>query len=98
LPEVDPFPIPNWSTSFYLGFATSRGFNNYPERDIFGWVELEFYPFLGTTPNRLRIIGSATAFNTGGVVIGTLQTVPEPRCLLLVVVGLLVCDCRRRAL
>jgi hypothetical protein len=97
IPGVDPFPLQAWQTSFYLGFATSLGFEDFPERDIYGWVELQFYPTLGSSvPSRLRMLGSATAFDSGGIVIGSLQAVPEPSSLVIGAMGLLACGCRRR--
>lgn len=98
VPGVDPFPLQNWQTSFYLGFATSFGYDNFPERDIYGWVELQYYPypFPSLPPNQLRLLGSATAFDSGGIVIGSLQAVPEPATFLLVAAGVLVGGIRRR--
>jgi hypothetical protein len=59
---------------FYLGVNTGYGarLGMPTPRDVFGWVHLQ------NTNGTLTMLGNAVAYDEGGIVIGTTQTVPEP--------------------
>lgn len=61
---------------FYLGFflQTGEGFEN----GTFGWVEFE-----NDGTGVLSVASSATAFNEGGIIVGTTTAIPEPSSLIL---------------
>ncbi len=77
-------PTPR-GASLFLGFSTIES-GGYLPRTIFGWVELELpRPFSFPLPplDQPTILGSATAFNSGGIIVGSLTTVPEPSSTML---------------
>lgn len=68
---------------FYLGARTRT---NYQQGffDTFGWAH-----FKVNAAGQLTLLDSAVAFNEGGIVVGTLQAVPEPSTYALMGIGLL---------
>lgn len=59
----------------------------------FGWAHFQVDTATGT----LKLIDSAMAFREGGIVVGTLQTVPEPSTMAMTGLGLLGLACATRA-
>lgn len=74
---------------FYLGAATSSlsdpgvTWSNYQQRTSFGWAH-----FQAQADGSLKILDSAMAFREAGIVVGTLQAVPEPGTWMLMGLGL----------
>ena len=77
-------------TDFYLGAATSSlsdpgvTWSNVQQRTSFGWAHVQ-----AQADGSLKILSSAMAFREGGIVVGTLQAVPEPGTWALMGLGLL---------
>lgn len=77
-------------TDFYLGAATSSlsdpgvSWSNVQQRTSFGWAH-----FQAQADGSLKILSSAMAFREAGIVVGTLQAVPEPGTWALMGLGLL---------
>lgn len=75
---------------FYLGAATSSlsdpgvTWGNIEQRTSFGWAL-----FQAQADGSLKILDSAMAFREAGIVVGTLQAVPEPGTWALMGLGLL---------
>jgi len=84
-----PYPIGNGD--FYLGIATSDAPNFPFVRDIFGWVQI--HDASGT----LSATGNAVSYHSQGIVVGTINEVPEPSTIVmagLAVAMLFVCQRR----
>ncbi len=69
-------------TEFYLGVTTGQ--IGIVDRNVFGWIHLRDPLSTG----QLEVIGSAVAYGSKGIVVGTTTVVPEPASLVLVVMGL----------
>ena len=69
---------------FYLGVNTGNGFIDFgvPNRNIYGWAHLN------NTPDGLELLGSAISYDGQGIYVGTTQTIPEPSCLSLLMLGI----------
>ena len=80
------------SPLFHLGVNTGLGDGSGGEfdRSVFGWVLLE------NTGSDLELVESAVTYDQPGIVVGTLETVPEPSSVLLLSFGGLACLLRRR--
>ena len=78
--------------SFFLGVNTGNLDSPNGPREDFGWGEFVF-DFNG----ELRVVDSAVAYDQGGIVVGTSQSVPEPSsaAVLFLIVAGATC-CRRR--
>jgi hypothetical protein len=65
---------------FYLGFSTGLSFDQTEDRTIFGWIYLarERESPLSPWYNMLRMNGSAVAYDSKGIIIGSTLLVPEP--------------------
>ena len=80
--------------SFFLGVNTGRGFTSEgPARQFFGWVELS------NNGSSLTLLSSAMTYDSPGIVVGSLTTIPEPSTCVLWLSGIAACFCvaRRRA-
>lgn len=67
---------------FYLGGRTRTSYTP-GYFDTFGWAH-----FKVDATGQLKLLDSAVAFNEGGIIVGTLQAVPEPGTWALMGVGL----------
>lgn len=67
---------------FYLGARTRTSYTP-GFFDTFGWAH-----FKVDATGQLKLLDSAVAFNEGGIIVGTLQAVPEPSTWALMGVGL----------
>ncbi|RZI81172.1 MAG: PEP-CTERM sorting domain-containing protein [Rubrivivax sp.] len=86
--QVPQFTPINVGNDFYLAAATRSasdpGFDwNSPKNFSFGWAHFK----VGTS-GKLELLDSAMAFREGGIVVGTLQAVPEPATWALMGLGL----------
>ena len=79
--------------SFFLGVNTGNSFlaDGSGSREHFGWAEVSVDQF-GT----LSILDSAVAYDQGGIVVGTSQSVPEPSSATLIGLGIVGLVARRR--
>jgi len=59
--------------SFFLGVNTGNFDSPNGPREDFGWGE-----FIYDTFGQLRVLDSAVAYDRGGIIVGTSQSVPEP--------------------
>lgn len=80
---------------FYLGINTgnqngSWGGPGIPPRNVYGWVHLQ------NTGGTLTMLENAMSYQGTGIVIGTMQAIPEPMVSSLLVIGLVVVACCRR--
>lgn len=76
---------------FYLGGRTRTAYiNGY--FDTFGWAH-----FKVDATGQLKLLDSAVAFNEGGIIVGTLQAVPEPSTWALMGLGLAALAWRTRS-
>lgn len=76
---------------FYLGGRTRTVYvNGY--FDTFGWAH-----FKADASGKLQLLDSAVAFKEGGIIVGTLQAVPEPGTWALMGIGLTALAWRQRA-
>jgi hypothetical protein len=77
-------PILVGSGTFYLAFTTGLGFdlNNDPNRSIFGWAQFQ------NTGTEIKLLSSAITYDTQGIVVGSIITVPEPASVALVFVAI----------
>ena len=81
--EGESFYLAYWDDTSFLGI-------NVPDpTDSFGWAEIT------RTNGDLEIVGSATAIG-GGIVVGTLQQVPEPSAAFALTILATSCFVRRR--
>jgi hypothetical protein len=76
--------------SFYLGVNTGKGFDPFPPRNLYGWVQLQ------NTGGSLTMLGNAMSYQGTGIVIGTTQAIPEPSSLTLLLGGFATSFWRRR--
>ena len=69
---------------FYLGVNTGNGFIDFgvPDRSIYGWAHLN------NSPEGLEFLGSAIAYDSPGIYVGTTQAIPEPSSLSLILFGI----------
>ena len=69
---------------FYLGVNTGNGFIDFgvPDRSIYGWAHLN------NSPDGLELLGSAIAYDSPGIYVGTTQAIPEPSSLSLILLGI----------
>jgi hypothetical protein len=80
------------SGDFYLGIwlpvGDSTGFENFGQR--YGWIHLR--PANGI----LTMVGNAMSFDSRGIIVGTLETVPEPTsgAVLPIALAALICKLR----
>lgn len=97
LPWVFPQPAADvGSSDFWLGVATSRG-GAFKSRTAFGWVHMRpTIPFPGF--NELVMVENVMSYDSGGIIVGTTTTVPEPGVVTLILIGLsaFCAFCRRR--
>ena len=97
--SLDALTVPV-GESFFLGVNTGTGFDSDGDgnRQHFGWVELSVNDS-GPTPESgfITVLDSAVAYDQGGIIVGTNQSVPEPSsaAVLFLVAAASSC-CRRR--
>jgi hypothetical protein len=81
LPSLFAFDAPsvNVGHDFYLGVGT-RSYSDpgYPSVGNHSWTSFGWSHLQLNQQGRLDILGSAMAFQESGIVVGTLQAVPEP--------------------
>jgi hypothetical protein len=82
---------------FYIGVWLVTGSSPFTQRgQYYGWVHLR------PVDGMLTMVANAMSFNSRGIVVGTLQVVPEPASAAIAVVGLVallklrICRLRRR--
>ena len=78
------------NSDFYLAIATTYRGPGF-ERDVWGWVHLK------NTASGLTQLGSAMAYDEGGIVVGTMTAVPEPGTFAQLGMGLVALALYRRA-
>ena len=75
---------------FYFGVTTI--YDSWPEKNVFGWAKLK------NTGTSLELLGSAVAYESSGLIVGTAAVIPEVSTSLLFLLGAsLGLICRRRA-
>ena len=64
---------------FYFGVTTI--YDSWPEKDVFGWAKLK------NTSNSLELLGSAVAYGSSGIIVGTAEVIPGVSSSLLFLLG-----------
>jgi hypothetical protein len=73
---------------FYFGVST--GESVFPsDYDVFGWAKLR------NSSSGVELLGSAVAYDSGGIIIGTTTIVPEPSAIFLFGTGFMLLKRRR---
>jgi len=108
IPTSPPLVPSLAETTFYLGFATQLGGDDFTvaDRTVFGWAEVDLINFDSNNPSPdladldLFITASAIAYDSSGIIVGTntsFAAIPEPNCAVAVFfLGLVTTYQRRR--